>query len=155
MKREHKNLMQSQFDKKKGTLFFLMNVLNLTTYNGHYYCFSDEEKKRTSNEKDCPLCQIPLIFCDFEKDLRSNMFNEKFLWEYHNKLIFHLQKMFEIDKSALYCFLDNEFHYHGRDWHRGETWNISLSEQIKYQEKLKMNGGRKKVLGPFPQEKKE
>ena len=34
-----------------------MNVLNLITYSGHYHCFCDKEKKKTSNEKDGPLCQ--------------------------------------------------------------------------------------------------
>ena len=62
------------FNTRKELYFFLMNVLNLITYNGHYYCFCDEEKKKTSNERDCPLCQIPFIFCDFEKDLGNNMF---------------------------------------------------------------------------------
>ena len=91
-------------------------------------------KRKTSNEKDCQLCQILLIFCDFEKGLKNNMFNKNFLWEYHNKLTFHLQKIFEMDKSVLCCFRDNGFHYRGRDWYTGETWNISLSEQTEYRE---------------------
>ena len=60
-------------------------------------------RKKTSNEKDCQLCQILLIFCDFEKDLKNNMFNKNFLWEYHSKLIFHLQKMNKLKWTNQCC----------------------------------------------------
>ena len=59
-----------------------------------------------------------------------------------------------MDKSALCCFLDNEFDYRERDWYTGETWNVSLSEQIEYQEKLKMEEEKKKCWGPFLREKR-
>ena len=96
---------QKYLKQEKGIVFFLMNVLSLGMYNGHYYWFCDKYyKKKCANEKNCPICQIPIIFCDFEKDLPNNIFNEKFLWEYHNKLNFHLQEIFMIDKSALCCF---------------------------------------------------
>ena len=44
-----------------------------------------------------------------------------------------------VDKSALRYFLDDEFHYRGRDWYPGEAWNVSSGGQIEYQEKLKMD----------------
>ena len=50
------------------------------------------KKKQRTNQKNCPICQIPIIFCDFEKDLPNNMFNEKFLWEYHLQEIFIFKK---------------------------------------------------------------
>ena len=78
------------------------------------------EKKRSS-AKNCAICKIPLICCNYEKDLNKNMFNEVFLWDYHKRLIFHLQEIFETDKTALCCFLDAEYHYWGRDWRTGET----------------------------------
>ena len=43
------------------------------------------------------------------------MFNEPFLWEYHSKLDFHPQQVFDIDKTALCCFLDDDFYYTGTD----------------------------------------
>ena len=58
-----------------------------------------------------------------------------------------------MDKSALCCFLGNEFHYRGRDWYTGETWNVSLSKQIEYQEKLKMDE-EKKGVGALSSRKK-
>ena len=49
-------------------------------------CFCNKYyKKKPLNEKNCPICQIPLIFWDFEKDLQNYIFNEKLLWEYHQK----------------------------------------------------------------------
>ena len=72
-----------------------------------------------------------------------------FLWEHHRKLFFHLQQIFDTDKTALCCFLDNEFHCRDRDWYTGETWSVSQSESIAYSEKLKMDGLKKKRLGPF------
>ena len=50
-----------------------------------------------------------------------------------------------MDKSALCCFLDNGFDYRARNWYTGETWNVSLSEQTEYQEKLKMEEEKKSV----------
>ena len=60
-----------------------------------------------------------IYFLRFEKDI-NNMFNEPFLWEYHSKLDFHPQQVFDIDKTALCCFLDDDFYYTGTDWHTGE-----------------------------------
>ena len=52
-----------------------------------------------------------MIFCNFEKDIEKNWFDDAFLWEYHGRLAFHLNQVFSADKSALCCFLDDEFHY--------------------------------------------
>ena len=132
MECEHKNLTQSQFDKKtkafstrKKLYFFLMNVLNLITYNGHYYCFCDKERKKHPTKRTAHFVKFLWSFVTSKRTWEKNMFNEKFLWDYHNKFIFHLQQIFEMDKSALCCFLDNEFHYRGRDWYTGKTWNVS------------------------------
>ena len=51
------------------------------------------------------------------------------------------------------CFLDDEFHNRGRDWYTGETWSVFQNELIAYSEKLKMDGLKKKRLGPFLPEK--
>lgn len=42
------------------------------------------------------------------------MFEEEFPWQYHEKLLFHLQEIFDVDKTALDCFLGSEFQYKGR-----------------------------------------
>ena len=72
------------------------------------------------------------------------MFNKSFLGSYNSKFVFHLQEIFDTDKSALCCFLGDEFYYHGRDWRTGETWSISLSKQIDYQEKIKKDEAKYK-----------
>ena len=101
--------------------------------------FAKNTIKKGSNEKNCDFCPIPYIFSDFEKDITKNIFDEVFLWEYHSKLVFHLQQVFDTDKTALCCFLDDEFHYRGRGWDTEETWSVSQIESIVYSEKLKMN----------------
>ena len=114
--------------------------------------------KKRPTEKNCEICKIPLIFGNFEKDLEKNWFDDVFLWKYHSQLFFHLYQIFNVDKSALYYFLDDEFHYQGRDWRRGKTWSVSQTESINYTEKLKLDElkkslGRKKKKCHF-QEKK-
>ena len=55
-----------------------------------------------------------MIFSGFEKDLDVNEFNH-FLVSDHSKLIEHLIEIFRLDKSAVSCFLSQEFEYSGRD----------------------------------------
>ena len=77
------------------------------------------------------------------------MFDEKFLWDYHSRLMFHFQEIFEMDKSTLHCFLDSEFQYKGRCCYTGETWCIPLSDQIKFEEKTKIDEQKKNGVGLF------
>ena len=96
---------KQKYLKKEKNSIFLMNVLSLITYNGHYYCFCNKcYKKKCVNEKSCPICQIPIIFCDFEKDLPNNMFNEKFLWEYHLQEIFIFKKFLWLTSQCYAAF---------------------------------------------------
>lgn len=95
-------------------------------------------------------------FCDFKKDLSNNMFNENLLWAYHNKLVFHLQNIFEIDKSATcYCFfgwpilLPWQKLVHEEDMECLPKWKYRL------QWKIKNGRSKKKLLGPFPQKNKK
>ena len=67
--------------------------------------------KKKSTGKNCEMCRIPIIFCNFEKVIEKNWFDDAFLWEYHVQLAFHLNQVFSADKSALCFFLDDEFHY--------------------------------------------
>lgn len=135
MECEHKKLTTEQFngkikffDLRKELLLFIFYTINLIIHNGHHYCYCEKfgEKKR-STEKNCDMCRIPIIFCNFEKDIEKNWFNNAFLWKYHGQLAFNLNQVFCADKSALCCFLDDEFHYRGRDWRSGETWSVSQS----------------------------
>ena len=73
------------------------------------------------------------------------MFNEKFLKDYQSKLYYHLQELFYVNIESLYCFLLDEYTYKGRDWYTGETWSVSLSDSIRYQEKIKMDEIKKKL----------
>ena len=81
------------------------------------------------------------------------MFNEVFSWDYHKRLIFYLQEIFETYKTVLCCFLDAEYNYRGSDWRIGETWNVSRSKQIAFEEKIWLNNEKKRLLGPFPPQK--
>ena len=119
----------------------------LFIHNCCHYCYCEKfGKKKRPSEKNCEICKIPLIFDNFEKDLEKNWFDDVFLWEYHSQLFFHLHQIFNVDKSALYCFLDDEFHYQGRDWRIGKTWSVSQTQSINCTEKLKLDE-LKKSLG--------
>ena len=39
-------------------------------------------KRKKKNQERCSICQIPIIFSNFEADLSNNMFNKNFLKEY-------------------------------------------------------------------------
>ena len=93
--------------------------------------------KKESKEKNSYICQIPYIF------------DEVFLWEYHRNFFFLLQQIFDTDKTALCFFLDDKFHYRGRDLYTGKTWSVSKSESIAYSEKLKMDELKKRWLVIF------
>ena len=66
------------------------------------------------------------------------MFNEELLYDYNTKLYYHLTELFDTNKCTLCCccFFYDEYHYGGRDWSTGYTWDVSLSEQMKYEEEL-------------------
>ena len=90
------------------------------------------------------FCQISLIFSDFEEDLSTNQFDWNFLKAYHEKLMFHLDEVFTVDKSTTEYFPDDDFVYKGRDWWMGGNWNVPLLEQIEYQTKIKIDQEKKK-----------
>ena len=72
------------------------------------------------------------FFSNFEEDLDKNQFKNYFLRLYHSKLVYYLMQIFSLNKSAIKCFLFDEFIYSGPDWYTGKRWSISLREQIKY-----------------------
>ena len=104
---------------------------------GNTVIVKNMEKKRLE-EINCELCRITIIFADFEKDIYENMFNDVFLLNYQSKLTFHLYEIFETDKAALCCFLNDEFHYRGRDRLTGKTWSISQKESLEQGMNLKL-----------------
>ena len=68
-------------------------------------------------------------------------------------LFFIYKKFLKHTKQLFACFLDAEYNYRGSDWRTGETWNVSLSKQIAFEEKIWLNNEKKQLLGPFPPEK--
>ena len=42
----------------------------------------NSKRKKKKNQERCSICQIPIIFSNFEADLSNNMFNKNFLKEY-------------------------------------------------------------------------
>ena len=86
-------------------------------------CLWEKEEK---NEK-CTICKLQMIFNNFEEDLNKNMFDEEFLYDYNTRLKYNLIELFETNKCALCCFLGDKYHYRGRDWTTGYTWNVPFS----------------------------
>ena len=79
-----------------------------------------------------------MIFYYFEDDLEKNMFDELFLKDYNEKLYHHLIELFYTNKCAICSFPDSKYHYGGRYWQTGKTWNVPLSEQMRYEEKIEI-----------------
>lgn len=118
------------FNSRYDLYFFLMNMLLLIQNNGFYYCYWEAKK--------CQICNINDHFVHFEHDMRKNIFNEHCLKGYHQKLVPYLNQLFHENKNFLCCFLDSEYKY------SRETWIVSLSESIKYTEKLKSDEIKRK-----------
>ena len=53
-------------------------------------------------------------------------------------------ELFDENKCALCCFLGDQYHYKRRDWYSGSTWDVSLSESMKYEDDLKINQMKEK-----------
>ena len=90
MECEHKKLTREKFngkitffDSRKELLFSILNTINSIIHNGDHYCYYEKFGKKRSTEKNCKMCRIPMIFCNFEKDIEKNWFDDAFLWEYH------------------------------------------------------------------------
>ena len=58
-----------------------MNALLLIEFDGWRYCFSSQ----LENDEKCLLCEIRLVFSDFEKEMSDNMLNTDFLQNYESK----------------------------------------------------------------------
>ena len=85
----------TEFKGVEDLHYLLMNVLNLISFKGYYYCFCEKFEK-------CTFCRIPKIFENFEKKLDYNM-------DY--KLVPYLVEIFDMDKNAIECFSNNEHTY--------------------------------------------
>ena len=111
MECKHKYLTKEQFDKETcqfknrfDLYYFLLNTLSLITYNGYYYCFCGEEKFFKKKQERCFICQITIIFSDFESDLSKNMFNENFLKDYQSKLYITFKNFLTLIKNRFAVF---------------------------------------------------
>ena len=89
----------TEFKGVEDLHYFSMNVLNLISFKGYYYCFCEKFEK-------CTFCRIPKIFENFEKKLDYNM-------DY--KLVPYLVEIFDMDKNAIECFSNNEHTYSCRE----------------------------------------
>ena len=71
MTREEFKIEIGNFKEIKVLHYFLLNVLNLIWYN-EYCCFCEkfEGPDLEFPKRKCSLCRIPLIFCNFEKEIR-------------------------------------------------------------------------------------
>lgn len=65
-----------------GLYIFYMNALLLIEFDGWRHCFSSQ----LENDEKCLLCEIWLVFSDFEKKMSDNMLKTDFLQYYESKL---------------------------------------------------------------------
>lgn len=121
-----------------------MNTLLQIKFNGEKYCFCNT----LENEEKCQLCLIPLIFCDFEKDLNDNMMDLEYLQNDQSKLYPYLSKLFYVNKESICCFLDKEYRYRVID-QSGRGFYIFLSEIFDQNKQVEWKKLRQKFYGPI------
>lgn len=83
------------------------------------------------------MCVIPMIFCDFEKEIDANMLNVKFLNCYYSKFCFEIMQFYDEVKSRTDCFLQQETLLVG-ETRQQEKPSMSISETIQYSESIKI-----------------
>lgn len=113
------------FENVKDLHYVFLNVLNPMLSRGCFYCFFEEfqgPNTEFNGPRQCSLCHIPTIFNDFKKKKKKdyNQNNLLFLKIYYSKLLSYLMEIFIVKKTAVECFLDNDFEYSGNDWYAGQ-----------------------------------
>ena len=78
-----------------------MNNLLQIRHLGFRYCYCEQLEK--SEEK---ISKIPVIFFNFDKNLRGNMLDAVYLQSYNSKLFGHLSNTFCNNKALICCFLN-------------------------------------------------
>ena len=136
----------SNFEDAVDLHYFLMNVLNLITCNGYFYCQCDKYEGPSPEwvgHDKCIFCRMLYDFTDFEKLLDVNQWNIDFLKSYHKELYPYLMEMFLVTQNDWECFLNADYEYIGCDWSTKEKYSVPLVEQIKYCDYLKKLNGQK------------
>ena len=82
------------------------------------------------------MCTIPGDFDEFELKLHNHILDYDFLKKCHEKLYPLLLQIFRQKKVCICCFLHQEYENKGRNWWDGTTWSVSVSESVRYNEKL-------------------
>lgn len=77
------------------------------------------------------------------------MFDVDILNSCYGKFSHELMELFDENKSCIDCLLYHEYTFSGRNWNTGETWSVPLSESIRYNERIKINQLKEKIL-PVP-----
>ena len=151
---QHKNMDIDEYKKKISNFAsrfelpcFIINTLSLFCYKGWYYCYCNND----ANKKTCLMCTIPGDFNEFELKLHDHILGYDYLKKYREKLYPLLLQIFRQKKDCVCCFLHQEYENKGSHWWDGTTWSVSVSESVRYNEKLQRDQQKKKKeLGPFP-----
>ena len=73
-KEEFKSLILMGKKSRYEILYFILNTLLQIFYDSDWYYYCEHFK----NNSKCKICTIPLIFSNFEEDIKKNMFNVNF-----------------------------------------------------------------------------
>ena len=64
-----KEILNDQKRSRYDLVFLMLNILHHIQPSGGYYYYCEKIKHK------CRMCAIPMIFCNFEKDIDKNMFH--------------------------------------------------------------------------------
>ena len=110
------------------------------------------------------MCKIPEIFTNFINNIDNNIFEYEFRYFYYTKLTKELLKLIDynikiayirliIYKDCIDYFL-NGYVFRGRDYSTATSWSVSLSESIRYTEKVQIDRLKREKL-PLPPDYRE
>ena len=124
-------------DQKLETIFFFFWTLFILSFVMHSIIAIPRTIKNV---------HYSVNFLRFRKGYwTKKIFDHNFVKWYHCKLCYELIQLFQEKKECVECF-QGEFEFHGRDWHTGKTWSVTLSDSIHYTEKLQLDKLKHKKL---------
>lgn len=117
-----------KFKSRKDLYYFIYNTLCQIIYSECCYCFCNKYLKKITEMKIIKSMKIilhyvrcPLFFQILKRTFQIICLMKVLFGGTMENWFFSCKRYFEMYKSALCCFLDNETEFTCRDWYMGET----------------------------------
>ena len=137
-------ILKGKLKTRYEIVYFILNTLHYIKKSSFWYCYCDH----LENGDKYKMCYISIIFNDFEKDIKRNLFDVNFLFNYYTKLCHELLELFDQKKKIVL----NAFRVStSLVVETGTLVSVTLSESIRYNERLQVACLKRQKL-PIPAE---